>query len=66
MRCKLDTPVTTSGIDGKSYAWAGGPLRPRVPVPLMDLQGNLNKVNELEVPTNGTSGVSIRLETTMD
>jgi len=60
-----DTPVTTSGNDGLSYANAGGPRRARVPMSVRDLPGGFSIVNRSEVSASGASGTNNCPETSM-
>jgi len=61
-----DTLLTTSKIDGLSYAKTGGPRRARVPKSVCDLQGSFSKIYRLEVSISGSSGAIACPETTME
>ena len=61
-----DTLLTTSKIDGLSYAKTGGPRRARVPKSGCDLQGSFSKMNGLEVSISSSSGAIDCPETAME
>jgi hypothetical protein len=66
MQCIKDTLLSTSKIDGLSYAKEGGPRRARVPKSVFELQGSFSNIYGLDVCISGSSRAIACPETTME